>query len=48
MARPALKLAIEIDEKYHARQLKRDLKREVYIKSKLNCSFLRLNIGGLK
>jgi len=43
---PELRLAIEVDEKYHRtkRQRIKDAKREQYIKEKLECEFLRLKI----
>ena len=44
---PMLKLAIEIDEHYHNKkeQLKKDVYKENYVKNKLKCNFLRLDIG---
>ena len=37
-----INLAIEIDEKYHKNKKEKDLKREEFIKQKLNCEFLRI------
>ena len=43
---PALNLAIEIDEKYHNKDMQKmhDVERENYINKKINCNFLRINI----
>lgn len=38
-----LNLAVEVDEKHHARQKEKDLIRENNIKNELNCEFIRLN-----
>ena len=47
---PALNLAIEIDEKFHRieKHLIKDKNKEGEIKDKLNCQFLRIDIGGIK
>ena len=42
---PALNLAIEIDEKYHNKQIEKDQLRQNNIVEKLGCAFLR--IGGI-
>lgn len=38
---PKYKLAIECDEYFHCFQKEDDIKREEYIKEKLNCTFIR-------
>lgn len=40
-----LNLAIEIDEKHHARQKEKDIIRENNIKNELNCEFVRLDVA---
>lgn len=37
------KLVIEYDEEHHKRQLDEDINREIYIKNKLHCDFIRLD-----
>jgi hypothetical protein len=41
---PEINLAIEVDEKYHSTENKKekDIKREEFIKEKLGCQFLRI------
>ena len=41
---PKLNLAIEVDENYHKNRVDKDIERENYIKSKLNCKFVRIGI----
>lgn len=43
-----LNIAIEIDEPYHTRTKfkEHDIKKEEYVKNKLNCEFIRIPIGG--
>ena len=45
---PALRLAIEIDEKYHNKpeRLQKDAYREEQIKNEIGCQFLRIPYGG--
>ena len=43
---PMFNLAIEVDEPSHKYKKKKDVIRENNIKEELNCSFLRINIGG--
>ena len=38
---PSKNIAVEYDEKQHKHQIKQDEEREEYIKSKLNCKFIR-------
>ncbi|MDO8623461.1 MAG: DUF559 domain-containing protein [archaeon] len=42
---PILKLAIEVDEKYHQKQLQKDLERQKYIENKLSCTFMRIKVN---
>ena len=42
---PALKLAIEVDEKFHKQQIQKDVARQNIIEERLNCHFLRIPIG---
>jgi len=46
---PSLNLAIEVDEKYHKKdiQLQKDVHKECIIKDRINCDFLRIGIGGI-
>ncbi len=43
---PEIRLAIEIDEPYHLKekQMIKDKRREIYIKDKLKCNFLRIPV----
>lgn len=41
---PMLKLAIEVDESYHKKQIEKDLRREREIQEKLNCNFFRIDL----
>ena len=38
---PSKNIAVEYDEQQHKHQIKQDEEREEYIKSKLNCKFIR-------
>lgn len=40
---PELNLVIEIDEKFHHNQKKRDIERQKIIEKELNCNFMRIN-----
>lgn len=42
-----LNLAIEIDESFHKKQMKKDKNREKQIIKELHCQFLRVSVGGL-
>lgn len=41
---PGINLVIEIDEEHHSSQVEIDIEREKYIKEKLSCEFLRVDI----
>lgn len=40
-------IVFEVDEPFHTKQIKKDLERELIIRDRLKCSFLRIAIGDI-